>query len=123
MEEIVERKTGDDPGTILDIIPERRGASGRILRLTVKGTKRNILLTTELEIRRALSETHLPSSNFYPVMEKHGGIPDLITLRGAGWGHGVGMCQLGAIHRAQVGESHKDILSFYFPGTDIRKIY
>lgn len=123
LEKIIIKKTGTDIGTLLDIIPKRRGPSGRILTLVLNGTKGDLRLLSELEIRRALSPSHLPSSNFYIEAEKESGIPKNFKIKGAGWGHGVGMCQVGAIHRALLGKSYRDILKFYYPGAYIKKMY
>jgi len=123
LERIVFEKTGIDLGTLIDILPVRRGPSGRILALVLKGTKGDIRLLSELEIRYTLSESHLPSSNFYVEVEKESGIPKIFKIKGAGWGHGVGMCQVGAIHRALLGRTYRDILKFYYPGTRLVRLY
>ena len=123
LEEIIKRKTNRSIGTLLDLVPLKRGPSGRILNLKIIGTQGEIQLNSELEIRRVLDRTHLPSSCFYTIMEKEDGIPVILHFVGAGWGHGVGMCQVGAIHRAYLGQTYKEILNFYYPGTELRKIY
>jgi peptidoglycan hydrolase-like amidase len=121
------RKVGIDVGNVLDLIPVERGVSGRIIRLKIVGDQPTITIGKELEIRKALSESHLYSSAF--VVEKifaHNGnsnVPEIFILRGAGWGHGVGLCQIGAAIMGNEGFSYKEILAHYFPGAEIRKIY
>ncbi len=124
LEEIVREKSGLDFGSLLTLEPERRGPSGRIIYLTVHGTKRTMTIGKELEIRRWLSRSHLPSSAF--VVEVERGADDLpkgFTFRGAGWGHGVGLCQIGAAVMALKGYTAEEILRHYFPGTTIEKHY
>jgi len=97
LSELIKKKSGIDFGLIKDIIPIERGFSSRIIKLKIVGTKKTITIGKELEIRRTLSETHLYSSAF--IVEKFGeldGVPEKFLLRGAGWGHGVGLCQIGA---------------------------
>jgi len=121
------RKTGIDVGNVLDLIPVERGVSGRIIRLKIAGDKQTITIGKELEIRKALSESHLYSSAF--VVEKvfplagNANVPSAFILRGAGWGHGVGLCQIGAAIMGDKGFSHKEILSHYFPAATLKKIY
>ena len=116
--DIVRRRTGDDFGTILAIIPLERGTSGRITRLRIVGTRKTREIGKELEIRRTLSDSHLYSSAF--VVEKtHGGF----TLYGAGWGHGVGLCQIGAAMMASKGYDYRQILNHYFIGAEITPDY
>ena len=112
LSEIIRANTGQDLGPILEITPLARGRSGRITRLRVAGERGEIVLWPELEIRRVLSETYLNSSCFYILREGEG-----FVIRGAGWGHGVGMCQEGAIGMASKGAGFRDILEFYYPGT------
>jgi len=124
LEQILREKSGIDFGTLTDLIPLSRGPSGRIFRLMVKGTKRTVVVGKELEIRRWLSRSHLLSSAFIVSVErKDSGIPDHIILKGGGWGHGVGLCQIGAAVMALKGFSAVDILRHYFRNTRIQKLY
>ena len=116
--ELVNSKLKLDLGTITDLVPLSRGASGRIWRLQLVGTKRSFIIGKELEIRRALSPTHLYSSAF--DVERDG---NRFILHGRGWGHGVGLCQIGAAVMAQQGHSYRDILYHYYPGAQIATIY
>jgi SpoIID/LytB domain protein len=118
LEEILKEKTGFDFGTLREIVPLRRGPSGRIARLRIVGSKRSMVVGKELEIRRWLSRTHLYSSAFVVTME--GG---RVILRGAGWGHGVGLCQIGAAVMADRGFSAEQILKHYFRDVQVKKIY
>ena len=118
LEEILQNKSGFDFGTLQEIRPLRRGPSGRIYQLKIVGSKRNIVVGKELEIRRWLSPTHLYSSAFVVVVEG-----DRIIFHGAGWGHGVGLCQIGAAVMANQGFSAEQILKHYFKGIEIKKIY
>jgi len=121
------RKVDIDVGNVLDLIPVERGVSGRLIRLKITGDKQTIIIGKELEIRKALSESHLYSSAL--VVEKvfsskgNTGIPDAFVLKGAGWGHGVGLCQIGAAIMGHKGFSYKEILSHYFPVAVLKKIY
>lgn len=111
-------------GSILDLVPLERGASGRISRLKIVGSERCFIIGKELEIRRVLSESHLYSSAF--TVDKEGvseGIPERFVLTGAGWGHGVGLCQIGAAVMGANGYGYEEILSHYFPGAAIEKRY
>lgn len=122
--DLIHRKTGMDFGQILDLIPVERGSSGRIVRLKIVGTLLTFTIGKELEIRRTLSESHLYSSAF--VVDKEDireGIPQLFRLTGAGWGHGVGLCQIGAAVMGAKGYTYQQILSHYFPGSTIEKRY
>jgi SpoIID/LytB domain protein len=118
LSELVNRKLKDDFGTITDLIPLERGKSGRIWKLKIVGTKKTFTIGKELEIRRALSETHLYSSAF--EVEKQG---NRFILHGSGWGHGVGLCQIGAAVMGEQGKSYDEILLFYYKGADIQKLY
>jgi SpoIID/LytB domain protein len=134
LSELVSRKLKMDFGTITDLIPLDRGKSGRIWRLKIVGTKRTFIIGKELEIRRTLSETHLYSSNF-EVEKKlstlrssegrlQGNDSQLIfVLHGHGWGHGVGLCQIGAAVMGHEGRSYRDILLHYYPGAEITQAY
>ena len=102
-------------GKIIDLIPLKRGVSGRIYELKIVGENESIIIGKELEIRKWLSNSHLYSSAF--VVEKEG---DTFTLHGAGWGHGVGLCQIGAAVMAEKGYTYKEILAHYYPNTEIK---
>lgn len=121
---LVREKSGIDFGAILDMTPVERGPSGRLTLLKITGEKRTLTIGKELEIRRTLSPSHLYSSAF--VVGKHdlrGGVPGKFILTGAGWGHGVGLCQIGAAVMGDRGYSPEAILSHYFPGTSIATIW
>lgn len=124
LENIIRDKTGWDPGRLKEILPIRRGSSGRLSQILLLGDSDSLLLGKELEIRRSLSRSHLYSSAF--VVDKEGGagpFPDRFRFTGAGWGHGVGLCQIGAAAMAESGLSHRDILAHYYPGTGLRQVY
>lgn len=112
LSQIVRERSGIDFGTITDLVPIQRGVSGRIIRLQIKGTKRSMIIGKELEIRKTLSTSHLYSSAF--TVDKKDGY---FIFHGAGWGHGVGLCQIGAAMMAHQGFSHKAILNHYYPGS------
>ena len=116
--DIFKRKSGLDIGLIQDLRPVKRGPSGRIEELEVIGNKATITIGKELEIRRTLSESHLFSSAF--VVEK---TPGGFILHGAGWGHGVGLCQIGAAVMASKGYTYREILLHYYPGTTLGRFY
>lgn len=116
--ELIARRSGVDFGNILDLRPLARGTSGRIYRMEIVGEKRSMVIGKELIIREWLSETHLYSSAF--TVDREGS--DFI-LRGAGWGHGVGLCQIGAAVMAEKGWGYKDILAHYFPSTALTRLY
>jgi SpoIID/LytB domain protein len=118
LSELVNRKLKDDFGTITDLIPLERGKSGRIWKLKIVGTKKSFTIGKELEIRRALSETHLLSSAF--EVEKSG---DKFILHGSGWGHGVGLCQIGAAVMGEQGKPYDEILLFYYRNAQIHRLY
>lgn len=118
LSKLVEKKLGAGLGAITDMRPLKRGTSGRICELRITGTKKTIVVGKELEIRRALSESHLYSSAF--VVEKQG---DTFTLIGAGWGHGVGLCQIGAAVMGDKGYAYDEILRHYYPGAEIEKAW
>ncbi|MBP1747467.1 MAG: sporulation related protein [Deltaproteobacteria bacterium] len=124
LENIIRQKSGIDFGTLHDLTPLERGPSGRIKRLKITGSKQSIVIGKELEIRRWLSPTHLYSSAFIVSVKKGpDGLPDGFILNGAGWGHGVGLCQIGAAVMAKKGFTAEEILAHYFTGADIKKIY
>ena len=124
LEEILLEKSGLGFGTLQDIMPLHRGPSGRISRLRIVGSKKSIVVGKELEIRRWFSRSHLYSSAFVVKIhhDAHGAI-DRFVFYGAGWGHGVGLCQIGAAVMASKGFTTGEILSHYFPGTEIKKVY
>ena len=99
-------------GKIIDLIPLKRGVSGRIYELKIVGENESMIIGKELEIRKWLSNSHLYSSAF--VVEKEN---NTFTLYGAGWGHGVGLCQIGAAVMAEKGYTYKEILAHYYPNT------
>jgi len=111
--EIVKSRLGEDLGRIVKLEPLARGPSSRIFRLRIVGSRETLIIGKELEIRRALSRSHLYSSAF--VVEH---AANRIILKGAGWGHGVGLCQIGAAIMANRGTGHREILRHYYPGTD-----
>lgn len=124
LSELIKERTGTDYGTILDLIPVERGTSGRLVRLKIVGSKKSRIIGKELEIRRSLSTSHLYSSAF--VVEKEvgqDGTPIKFVLKGAGWGHGVGLCQIGAAVMGEKGYSYNNILLHYFVGASIEKRY
>ncbi|MDD5243852.1 MAG: SpoIID/LytB domain-containing protein [Syntrophorhabdaceae bacterium] len=124
IEDILREKSGFDFGTLMEITPLRRGPSGRISRLKIVGSKRAMVVGKELEIRRWLSRSHLYSSAFIVTMEGSSrGKADRFIFHGAGWGHGVGLCQIGAAVMANKGFSAEQILIHYFPGVELRKLY
>lgn len=117
-------KSGLDIGLITDLKPLRRGPSGRIIELEVCGTKRSVIIGKELEIRRCLSGTHLLSSAFtVEKREDASGNATGFTLHGSGWGHGVGLCQIGAAVMGAEGCSYNEILNHYYPGTGLGLYY
>lgn len=124
LEEIIRIKSGIDFGTLQNIIPLERGPSGRIFKLRIEGSKRTFIVGKELEIRRWLSQSHLLSSAF--VVSKASaadGSVQSFTLTGGGWGHGVGMCQIGAAVMATKGFKAEQILAHYFTGASLLKLY
>ncbi|MFL6214741.1 MAG: SpoIID/LytB domain-containing protein [Blastocatellia bacterium] len=121
---LIQSRLGVDVGRIRSLEPLERGRSGRIIRLRITGDRRTLVIGKELEIRRALSRSHLYSSAF--VIEAETGEadhPQAFTLIGAGWGHGVGLCQIGAAVMADRGYSHAEILLHYFPGAQLQSLY
>ncbi len=122
LSEMVKLRTGIDFGTITDLIPLERGVSGRIMRLRIEGTRRTMIIGKELEIRKALSKTHLYSSCFFA--EKTQGRDEIsFIIHGAGWGHGVGLCQIGAAVMGSKGNTYHEILMHYFSETTLQKKY
>jgi SpoIID/LytB domain protein len=124
LEEILRVKSGIDFGVLMDLIPVQRGASGRIVRLKVVGSKKTLVVGKELEIRRWLSKSHLYSSAFVvEAVRDTKGIPLHFTFFGAGWGHGAGLCQIGAAMMAEKGMKAEEIVAHYFRGATLKKLY
>ena len=148
LSELVRRRGGFDYGDIIDLIPIERGPSGRIVRLQIVGTKATRIIGKELEIRRTLSETHLYSSAFEvekkgslspslsqgegasgiaasqsPLLGRGKGEAPLFILHGSGWGHGVGLCQIGAAVMGAKGYNYKEILHHYYPEASLTEWY
>ena len=122
--ELIRRKSGLDFGDIIDLQPLERGKSGRITRLKIVGTKLTRIIGKELEIRRTLSESHLYSSAF--VVERSeivNDVPQHFCLVGAGWGHGVGLCQIGAAVMGEKGYRYDEILHHYYQTAAIETQY
>ncbi len=124
LEGILREKSGYDFGTLKELLPLQRGPSGRIYRLQIVGSKRTMIVGKELEIRRWLSRSHLYSSAFIVTAEhdQSGEVASFI-LHGAGWGHGVGFCQIGAAVMADQGFKAEEILQHYFPGMEVARAY
>lgn len=116
---LVRRKLDMDFGTITDLVSVERGRSGRLVRLKIVGTKRTLTIGKELMIRKALSPTHLYSSAFTVEKTTLDDGTGIFRLHGAGWGHGVGLCQIGAAVMSAKGYGYKEILRHYFPNTTI----
>lgn len=114
LSELIARKSGIDFGEIQDLIPVLTGPSGRIIELNIVGSKRSLTVGKELEIRKWLSESHLYSSAF--TVEKQ---EDRFILHGRGWGHGVGLCQIGAAVMGDKGFKYEEILEHYYPNAII----
>ena len=119
---LVRERTGIDFGTVTEIEPLTRGTSGRICRLRITGDRKSMVIGKELEIRKALSKSHLYSSAFFVEKTEEQGITHFI-LHGAGWGHGVGLCQIGAAVMGATGYTYRQILFHYFTGSEIKKLY
>jgi len=117
LRDLVESRLGEDLGLIRELEPLARGASGRITRLRIVGEKRSLIIGKELEIRRGLSRSHLYSSAFVVSRQEK-----RFVLMGAGWGHGVGLCQIGAAVMASAGKQYLEILRHYYPGTVVGQI-
>ncbi len=138
LSDLLRRRSGIDFGSVLELRPLRRGASGRIIELLIRGTLRTVTVGKELEIRRWLSESHLYSSAFvvdtvYAEPASDGqdiqpgintpAIPAGFILHGAGWGHGVGLCQIGAAAMSARGCTFDRILAHYFRGSCLTRLY
>lgn len=124
VKQLLEEKLEVQFGDIIDLIPLERGKSGRIYRLKIVGKERTLIIGKELEIRRALSKSHLYSSAF--IVEKadiKDGVPQKFIIKGAGWGHGVGLCQIGAAMMGKQGYRYEEILLHYYKGAEITKAY
>ena len=124
VKQLLEGKLEVQFGDIIDLVPLSRGKSGRIYRLKIVGKERTLIIGKELEIRRALSKSHLYSSAF--IVEKadiKDGVPQKFIIKGAGWGHGVGLCQIGAAMMGKQGYRYKEILLHYYKGAEITKAY
>lgn len=123
--QLINSKLNIDFGQIMDLIPIERGKSARLCQLKIVGTKQTLTIGKELEIRRALSPSHLYSSAF--VVDKEDvnaeGIPALFHIIGCGWGHGVGLCQIGAAVMGEKGYNYDQILVHYYPGADLKELY
>lgn len=115
--ELVHRRTGVDYGTIISLEAMEKGPSGRIKYLKINGSRQSGVIGKELAIRHALSESHLKSSAFDIRWDG-----DELILEGRGWGHGVGLCQIGAAVMASKGYSYREILQHYYPGTEITSL-
>ncbi len=152
LHDIILERTGEDYGVILDLIPLERGVSGRICRLKIVGSKKTKIIGKELEIRKTLSRSHLYSSAFVVEIAGQAGndeaapavmpgdttvmpgapavmpgstghLPASFILRGAGWGHGVGLCQIGAAAMGARGYDYRTILQHYYPNSQLKNIY
>lgn len=124
VKQLLEEKLEVQFGDIIDLVPLSRGKSGRIYRLKIVGKERTLIIGKELEIRRALSKSHLYSSAF--IVEKadiKDGVPQKFIIKGAGWGHGVGLCQIGAAMMGKQGYRYEEILLHYYKGVEITKAY
>ncbi|MEN6421252.1 MAG: SpoIID/LytB domain-containing protein, partial [Smithella sp.] len=124
LEEIIRKKSGIDFGDLRSIESLERGPSGRISRLKIEGTKKTMIVGKELEIRRWLSPSHLLSSAFVVSVERNAdGDISRFIFTGGGWGHGVGLCQIGAAVMASKGFKAEEVLAHYFTGAQIKKLY
>ncbi len=124
VETLIRKKLGDDFGELVDLLPGERGNSGRLLWMDVVGSKKTVRVGKELAIRRILSESHLYSACFYIERERDdAGQVSRFHLIGAGWGHGVGLCQVGATVMAQLGFDYRAILQHYYKNSTLQKIY
>ena len=125
LQQLLDEKLKMSFGDIIDLQAEERGKSGRISKLRIVGTEKTFVIGKELEIRRTLSDTHLYSSAFVvdrcDIDEK--GVPQRFDIIGAGWGHGVGLCQIGAAVMGEEGFDYDAILLHYYQGAEIKKVY
>lgn len=122
LSELVKTRTGMDFGIITDLIPVERGSSARLIKLRIVGTLREMTIGKELEIRKTLSRSHLYSAAFLIEKEEADGKVNFI-LKGAGWGHGVGLCQIGAAVMGDKGYTYQQILLHYFRGAELERRY
>ena len=118
LSDIIRERSGIDFGEILDLVPIKRGPSARLYEMQIVGSKRTMVIGKELEIRKWLSRSHLYSSAFVVDRNEQGNF----ILTGAGWGHGVGLCQIGAAVMADKGYTYEQILAHYFPGSELKTI-
>ena len=124
IKQLLNSKSGFEFGDIIDLKPIKRGPSGRLIKLQIVGSLKTLTIGKELEIRRILSKSHLYSSAF--IIKKGeviNGIPQNFTLIGAGWGHGVGLCQIGAAVMGEQGYNYEAILKHYYIGATLEKNY
>ena len=122
--DIIKAKSNLDFGEIIDLVPVERGDSSRLVKLKIIGTRKVLIIGKELEIRRVLSPSHLYSSAI--IIDKYdirNNIPQKFIISGAGWGHGVGLCQIGAAVMASIGHQFDEILLHYFKDAKLKKIY
>ena len=125
LSELLLKKSGIDFGKVKTITPLKRGKSGRIYELKIEGSRHTAVFGKELEIRRVLSGSHLYSSAFTVTAGNpdNDGFPQQFTLCGAGWGHGVGLCQIGAAVMGSSGYSYNEILRHYYPSSLLKQLY
>jgi stage II sporulation protein D len=122
--DLLARKVGLDVGNVLSMEAVERGRSSRIIRLKITGDRDSVIIGKELEIRKGLSTSHLLSSAFFVEDgPQSNGVPRYFMMRGAGWGHGVGLCQIGAATMAEQGRDALQILRQYFLNTEIKRLY
>lgn len=124
LRELIERNLNMKFGLILRLEPLETGPAGHISRLRIVGTERTYIIGKELLIRKTLSTSHLLSSAFTVSIEDiQNDVPQTFVLNGKGWGHGVGMCQIGAAVMGHLGYTYQEILCHYYPGAEIRQLY
>jgi len=124
LESTIKSTTGTDIGTLKEIVVVGRGPSGKAKSVKITGSKNSVTINKELNIRKQLSKPPLYSANFYIEKENAGknGLSETYVFKGAGFGHGAGMCQIGACGMASEGKNYSEILSFYFQGSKIAEI-
>jgi SpoIID/LytB domain protein len=121
---IIRDKTGHNVGSVQNIIPMERGVSGRLKKIRIIGSRKSITISSDLEIRKSLSPNYLYSSCFQVRTEGYsGGAPRRFIIEGAGWGHGIGMCQTGAAMMALTGSNYRSILQHYYRGASLKSVY
>ena len=125
LHDIITKRLDKDLGQIISLEEVKRGRSGHLVLMKIVGTKHSIIIGKELEIRRTLSDSHLYSSAFtVEALDANAeGVPQRFVLHGSGWGHGVGMCQIGAAVMGANGHKYDDILHHYYTGADVTKLY